>query len=893
MVRSAYTKQFGEVVQELASDSKQGLSQEEVQRRLELYGLNSLQEKKKKSSVVIFLSQFKSPFVLLLVIASGLSMYFGEYLDATAIAVVIVINAVVGFIMEYQAEQSMAALKKLTVIPAKVIRDGSLLEISSDQVVPGDLLYIEAGDMVQADGRLISLSQLEIDESSLTGESVPVAKQLDALAESAPLAERTNMVYRGTSITKGNGYFIVVATGMQSELGKIAMLVQSAEATDTPLEKKIEQFSKKLIWLTMILVVLIFIIGVLYGNPLVNMLETSIALAVAAIPEGLPIVTTLALAQGMLRMARLNVIVKKLSAVETLGGTTVICTDKTGTLTQNRIEVNLIRLNSSDTAIKPDAHKQTLQVLQGELNLQTQNYKMIQLASVLCNTAELSEYNGELKEVGDPLETGLLKFVRADKKNISAIRQQYPKVKEEPFSSETKIMATCHSIDKHCLTFAKGGSDELLQRCTYFLKDHEIIPLDDSLRNRCLTEADEMAASGLRVIATAYKESDNIPEELSNDLVFTGLIGMIDPPRNEVPDAIQECKTAGIKVIMVTGDHPSTAKSIGLKLGLLDSGHKEVMHGNTMGDYENLDAEKKKAWLRARIFARVSPKQKLDLVKLLQENHEVVGMTGDGVNDAPALKKADIGIAMGLRGTQVAQESADMVLKDDSFSSIVVAIKQGRVIFENIRKFIVFLLSCNLSELFLISLTSVLNVHYALFPLQILYINLVTDVLPALALGVTEGSDHVMKQSPRNSSEPIINKTQWKSLIVYSLVIAASGLGAVYFIHGTIHEMESWNKELCNNILFITLIFSQLFHVFNVTTDRSRAFFKTDVARNKYVWYAIVACVIITVGSFFIGPIARALRLDHLSTIDWVAVIGFSLLSATVNWLLKKTRVIV
>ncbi|MBA4055336.1 MAG: ATPase [Marivirga sp.] len=805
----------------------------------------------------------------------------------------LVINAIIGFIMEYQAERSMEALKKLTLIPAKVMRDGSLREIPSDQVVPGDLVYVEAGDMVQADGRLFSFSQLEIDESSLTGESIPVGKQLSPLPGNAPLAERTNMLYRGTSVTKGNGYAITTATGMQTELGKIATLVQSADAGSTPLEKKIEQFSKKLIWLAVILVGLLFIAGVLYGNPLVDMLETSIALAVAAIPEGLPIVTTLALAQGMLRMARQNVIVKKLAAVETLGGTTVICTDKTGTLTQNKIEVNHIRINSVEITFEPDVFKQTLRVNEGESLLQTRNFEIIQLVSALCNTAEVSINGSEIKEVGDPLETGLLKFVIAGKKNILSIRQQYPKIKEEPFDSATKIMATCHEHDKHYFIYAKGGTDELLEKCTLFLAGNEVTPLEKSTKDRVISEAIDMASSGLRVIATAYKESDVIPDVLNQDLVFTGLIGMIDPPRNEVLDAIKECKSAGIKVIMVTGDHPATAKSIGFKLGLLDSDNDQVMHGNTMGDYEHLDDEKRKAWLRTRIFARVNPKQKLDLVKLLQENNEVVGMTGDGVNDAPALKKADIGIAMGLRGTQVAQDVADMVLKDDSFTSIVVAIKQGRVIFENIRKFIVFLLSCNLSELFLISLTILLNVHYALFPLQILYINLVTDVLPALALGITEGSNRVMEQKPRNASEPIISNLQMKSLIVYSSVIAISCLGAVYFIHGTTHEMESWNKELCNNILFVTLIFSQLFHIFNVTTDRSRSIFRTDVARNKYVWYALVICILLTAVSFFIQPVANALRLDHLSTIDWLVIIGFSLLSAFVNWLLKKFKVIV
>jgi P-type Ca2+ transporter type 2C len=628
--KGVHACQRKEIIQELKSNSQQGLSSDEAAERLERYGLNALQEKKRVSPLLLFLAQFKSPFVLLLIIASGLSLYFGEYLDATAIGVVMAINAIIGFVMEYQAEQSMEALKKLTVIPAKVRRDGNLIEIPSEQVVPGDLLYIEAGDIVLADARLFLFSQLELDESSLTGESVPVSKQVDALPENTPLAERTNMLYKGTHVTKGNGHAIVSATGMQTELGKIASLVQSADAGTTPLEKKIEQFSKKLIVLTVILVALIFAVGLLYGNPFVAMLETSIALAVAAIPEGLPIVSTLALAQGMLRMAKHNVIVKKLAAVETLGGTTVICTDKTGTLTQNRIEVNHIRINSGELVFKPDALAQTLHIHKGESLLQTHNYEIIQLVSALCNTAEVSVDENELKEVGDPLETGLLKFVKAGNKDIFSIRQQYPKIKEEPFDSVTKIMATCHQHNRRYLTCAKGGADELLERCVYFLADREMVPLNELARNQYIAAATEMAALGLRVIATAYKESDTIPDELSQDLVFAGLIGMMDPPRNEVPAAIAECKSAGIKVIMVTGDHPATAKSIGLKLGLLDSDQDQVLHGNDMGDYEHLTEEKKKIWLRTKIFARVNPKQKLDLVKLLQENNEVVGMTGDG-----------------------------------------------------------------------------------------------------------------------------------------------------------------------------------------------------------------------------------------------------------------------
>lgn len=891
-MNNAHAISSEEVFQRLKCDPQKGLSLTEAENRLRQFGANVLEEKKATSPLTIFMEQFKSPFVLLLAVASGLSVYFGENLDAIAIGAVLTINAIIGFVMEYQAGQSMEALKKLTIASAKVLRDGNLQEISSYHLVPGDILYVEAGDLISSDARLFALSQLETNESSLTGESIPVRKQLEAVLEKSPLAERTNTLYKGTHITKGNGYAVVTATGMQTELGKIASMVQTADAADTPLEKKIGQFSQKLIWFTVVIVVLIFLTGIVNGDPILGMLQTSIALAVAAIPEGLPIVATLALAQGMLRMARQNVIVKKLAAVETLGGTTVICTDKTGTLTENQIEVNQISTTTEKLIFEPDGLIQAMNVQTGESFLGTGNFGMIQLISGLCNTAEISISDHKLKEIGDPLETGLLKFVRAGAKDIFAMRKNYPKVKEEPFNSETRIMATCHQDGKNYLTCAKGAVEEVLRRCTQTLEDRNVALMDKLAINLYLRRADEMAASGLRVIGLAYKKNNSLPELLTDDLIFAGLIGMIDPARREVPAAIRECRSAGVNVVMVTGDHPSTAKNIALKLGLIKSRKDVILHGNEMGEYENLDEQKKNTWLNTTIFARVNPKQKLDLVKLLQENNQVVAMTGDGINDAPALKKADIGIAMGLRGTQVAQDVADMVLKDDSFASIVVAIKQGRIIFENIRKFIIFLLSCNVSELLLIGFTSIFNIHYALFPLQILFINIITDVLPALALGVTEGSDDIMTQKPRNSKEPIIDNAHWKAVIIYSIVMSITSVGAVYTVHYGVSQIEVWNHELCNNILFITLIFSQLFHVFNITTD-NKPFFETDVAKNKYVWYAILTCTVITVGSFFIDPIAEALRLDHLSIVDWCVIIGYSMFSSLIIWIVKKMRLIV
>ncbi len=853
------------VLNVLQSDATNGLSSIETEKRLKEYGFNKIEEQKSRNVGFIFLSQFKSPIVWFLCFAAGLSFYFGEWLDGIAILIVILINAIIGFYMEYQAERSMNALKKLSAVPAKVLRDKKLEEINAEDIVPGDVVYIEAGDMVPADGRIFNASQLQIDESALTGESVPVEKQTGKLQADITLAERNNMVYKGTYSTKGNGYVVITETGMDTELGKIARMVQLADQAATPLEKKLEDFSKKLIWITVALVVVIFIAGLLNGQKILEMLETSIALAVAAIPEGLPIVATMALAQGMMKMARHNVIVKKLSAVETLGGTNVICTDKTGTLTQNKIEVNSI--------LTPAENTEALEI--------------INCIAVLCNTAELQNRNGAIKEIGDPLETGLLKFALKNNINIQEYRNRFPKTKEEPFSSETKIMATLHQTEKEYTVYAKGASEELLMRCTHILEKNGITELYKEKKEHWLQKAEKLADTGLRVIAGAYKPTTSADEDLSKNLVFAGLFGMIDPPREEVYAAIEECKSAGINVIMITGDHPATAKNIALKLGIVGDNNAKVVPGKEMKNYEQLSEEEKTNWLNTKIFARVSPKQKLDLVSVLQERKNIVGMTGDGVNDAPALKKADIGIAMGLRGTQVSQEVADMVLKDDSFSSIVIAIKQGRIIFDNIRKFVIFLLSCNLSELMVIATASIFNLHFQLFPLQILFINLITDVLPALALGVTGGSSNIMRQPPRNINEPIIDRKRWIAISFYSIIIGTTSVGAVLISHFTIHKTETWNPELCNNILFFTLIFSQLLHVFNMGSSGS-SFFRSEVFRNKYVWRAIVFSILILLSVYFIIPVREVLSLYEMSVYDWLVSIAASIVSLIIIQIGKR-----
>ncbi|HZH66334.1 MAG TPA: cation-translocating P-type ATPase [Flavisolibacter sp.] len=858
----------------LSSHTEQGLTIDDAKLRLEHFGLNTIDEAEAISPFKILVNQFKSPIVFLLLFAAGMSFWFKEWLDGIAILLVLVVNAAIGFYMEFKAHMSVKALKMLSSIPAKVLRSGRLNEINSEEIVPGDIVFAEAGDMIPADGLIVRSTQLLIDESALTGESVPVEKKNAVLPEETIIGDRTNMAFKATHVSKGNAHILVGVTGMKTELGKIANLVHSSKQAATPLEKKLEEFSKRLIYITIGIVVLIFIIGLINGAPILGMLQTSIALAVAAIPEGLPIVATMTLARGMLKMSRYHVIVKKLSAVETLGGTNVICTDKTGTLTQNKMEVVFIE-TPSGTWKK-----------EGHFLGSKEQLELISIGAVLCNTADIQASGQEIKEIGDPLEIALLKFSKDKGDDIDRVRKQFSKKDEEPFSSETKIMATLHEQDGRFFLFAKGAPEELLLKCTQVLEG-SIVDMDGAKRDQWKATAEKFSATGHRMIGMACRLTAHTPSSLTEELVFLGLVGMIDPPRAEVQAAITDCKTAGIKVVMITGDHPATAHFIGTQLGISTKDETPVI-GKDMKEFEKLTEDEKQQWINTSVFARVNPKHKLDLVKVFQEKGYVVGMTGDGVNDAPAIKKSDIGIAMGLRGTQVAQEVSDMVLKDDSFSSIVVAIKQGRIIFENIKKFVTFLLSCNLSELAVIAVAALMNFHFQMLPLQILFINLITDLLPALALGVTKGGAHIMKLPPRNSSEPIIDKSRWMLIFFYSIVIASVSTMGVLINHFYLHSGAVSDDAVCNNILFFTLIFSQLFHVFNMGGG---PFFNNEVVKNKYVWYAVLASVLILVGLIQISYVRQALNIVPMGVQEWVIILSASMLSVIIIQAAKTLKI--
>ncbi len=847
-----YTQTESKLLKDFSTSFEMGLSEKEAELRLSLYGKNRIVKKASKGVFEILINQFKSPIVGLLFTAAALSFYFSEWLDGSAILVVILINAIIGFYMEFQALKSMNALEKMISIRSKVKRDGKLIELESENIVPGDIVSIKTGDLIPADGRLLECNNLQIDEAALTGESIPVEKQVITLAQDTDLAERQNMLFSGTFSTKGNGLYLVTETGMKTELGKIANLVQHADQSVSPLEIKLEAFSKKLIAITLVLIVIIFTVGIFNGHSIYQMLETAIALAVATIPEGLPIVATMALAKGMINLANHNVLVKKLSSVETLGGTNIICTDKTGTLTQNKIKVS-------------------------EIISTTENKDILLKICALCNTAEIRNENNNLSEIGDPLEIGLLKYTSEHDYNFVQARKDFPKIAEIPFSSETKYMATVHKESNGIAVYVKGATEVLITTCKYISTPTGIIELTEDLKNEWLNKAEQLANKGLRVISGAYKTTADFHEEYTTDLIFFCLFGLIDPPRPEVFQAIKECKEAGIEVKMITGDHPKTALAIAKELNITT--HDHFVLGKTMNIS---DAHE---WNKSSVFARVSPKNKLDLIAELQRNKNIVGMTGDGVNDAPALKKADIGIAMGIRGTQVSQDAADMILKDDSFTSIVKAIKEGRIIFDNIRKFVIFLLSCNLSELFVIAVVSLLNLHYQLFPIQILFINLITDVFPALALGVTKGSKDIMKNKPRSIDEPIIDTKRWKAIFVYALVISSVSLVTIFLTHTLFHHQLHWNDSVCNNILFFTIISSQLLHVFNMGSDPS--FLKSEVTKNKFTWYSVLFTISLIGFLLSFTMVREALHVSSMTVFEWSICVGAGVVSLLIIQLCK------
>ena len=886
-LNQAWQHETSLIREELNTNLEKGLSQKEAKSRLDQYGRNALRQAEKKSAWVILADQFRSILVLLLAVAAAVSFIFGDNVEGIAIATVILINAMIGFFTELKAVRSMEALQELSQVDATVIREGQPHTISAEKVVPGDILKLSAGSIITADCRLFEVSKLQTDEAPLTGESVPVGKKTEPIEPDTPLAERVNMAYKGTSVTRGEGLGIVVFTGMDTELGHISSLVEQAEDEVTPLEKRLDQLGQKLVWATLGIAVIVGAAGFIAGKEIVLMIETAIALAVATVPEGLPIVATIALARGMRRMAKRNALLNHLSAVETLGATNVICTDKTGTLTENQMTVIEIKTAESTYHIEGEGMK-----LDGEFRSDDQPVdpleepalrKLLQ-SIVLCNNATIKKQsdNGDNPEpVGEPLEVALLVAGEKAELHRSELLDKHPELREEAFDPEVRKMATFNKWDGEILVSVKGAPEAILEISDQIETKDGPQDLENEAKETWHKKNDEMAKDGLRVIAVGYKRTNSEEDDPYENLVFLGLLGLLDPPREDVSDAIKACQRAGIKVVMVTGDQPDTAKKVGQAVGMTEVADPEIIRGRDLKSQSDQDSHE--ALIGAPIIARVSPEQKIDLITSYQDEGYIVAMTGDGVNDAPALKKAEIGIAMGQRGTQVAKEAADMVLQDDAFSTIVEAIRQGRAIFDNIRKFVLYLLSCNVSEIAVISIASVINTPLPIKPLQILYLNLVTDVFPALALGVGEGDPQIMERKPRDRKEPIMRKDHWLSVISYSMLITISVLTAF----GLSFIWLQKNTATAVTISFLTLAFAQLWHVFNMRSHKSHPT-KNEVVQNPYVWGALLLCILLLLAAVYISGLANILQVTNPGLDGWGLVLGMSLLPLVIGQILKQ-----
>lgn len=854
-------------VQALLHTAEQGLTKAEADKRLREGGANSLVAKRRKTIIERFIDQFKDFMIAVLLVAAIVAAFSGEIADAVIILLVVVLNAIFGVFQEVQAEAAIDALKEMSAPMAHVRRDGELLTIKSEDVVPGDIVLLEAGDVVPADLRLIAAQTLRVEEAALTGESVPVEKQTGVLdvkaGEKVSLGDQTNMAFMNSNITNGRGTGVVVATGMQTEVGRIAGMLNQADETKTPLQENLNSLGKTLTWLILFLSVLIFALGLLNQRETVlNMLLTAISLAVAAIPEGLPAIVTVTLALGTRRMAKRNAIVRKLPAVETLGSTDIIASDKTGTLTQNKMTVErLFTNNRLEVASESEAtlDDMTVQIM------------------TLANDTKIDK-DGKL--LGDPTETALVQFGLTHKMDVPTLLERLPRVNEVPFDSERKLMTTIHELaDGRYLVATKGAPDQLLQRATQYEVDGTVEPMDDKERDLILNTNTQLARQALRVLGMAYKIVTELPETVDTntveqEMIFTGLIGMIDPERPEVEEAVREAKEAGIRPMMITGDHRETAEAIAKRLGIIgDHDEKAIISGNELDEMS--DDEFAKRVGDYSVYARVAPEHKVRIVNAWQKRGKVVAMTGDGVNDAPALKAADIGIGMGITGTEVSKNASDMVLADDNFSTIVVAVEEGRKVFANIQKAIQYLLSANLGEVLTLFMMTILG-WQILAPVQILWINLVTDTFPAIALGIEPMERDIMKRKPRGRKSNFLSGGLSQSIIYQGLLEGAITL-IVYWIGITypMHASDSLAHADALTMAFATLGLIQLFHAFNVKSIYGTIFHKGIFANHSFNW-AILASTVLMAATILIPGFNQLFHVTPLDWHQWLTVLGGS-----------------
>ena len=859
-----------------------GLSSAEVEKRLQQYGPNQLVEGVRTTFLQMVISQLNNFIVILLIVAALISAVLGEWIDASAIIAIVILNTVMGVVQENRAEQALAALKKLAAPDAQVLRDGHRVTVSSTQLVPGDIVYLEAGYFVPADVRLVEAVNLRVEEAPLTGESVPVQKNAAMILDrEASLGDRKNAAFMGTTVAYGRGRGVVIGTGMRTQLGMIASLLQAVEDEQTPLQRRLDQLGKTLGWASLAVCGVVLIAGLIQGGNLLEMFMVSVSLAIAAVPEGLPAIVTISLALGMREMINRHALIRRLSSVETLGSATVICSDKTGTLTQNEMTVTRIWSDGQFIDVSGRGYKPDGQFFAGGEQVNLEKYPSILTTlwvGAINNDAHLDkiELDGEeptFRIIGDPTEGALIVAAAKCGALHQGLNFDYPRAQEIPFDSNRKRMLTIHTINdpkredispfvdqshrQHYAVAVKGAPDIVLDLCSHYQSiDDQPLVMTDQRKQQILAANDEMTRSALRVLGVAYRVVDVLPdevdcEELEQDLIFVGLIGMIDPARKEVQPALEKGRGAGIRTIMITGDYPNTARAIAEDIGLLQRDH-QVLTGH---DLNALDDTQLQAAVKVTdVFARVSPEHKMRIVDALRENGEVVAMTGDGVNDAPAIKRADIGVAMGITGTDVAKETADMVLTDDNYASIVSAVEQGRIIYSNIRKFVYYLISCNIAEIMIIFLATAFGsllypfavgkVLSPLTPIQLLLLNLVTDGAPALALGTEKGDPDIMEQKPRPSKEPIINRYMISGVIIQTIAITTVTL--VAFGLGLRH-----NVIYAETMAFITLSASELMRAYTARSERY-PILKIGIFNNKWMNYAVISSLALLMAVIYV-----------------------------------------
>lgn len=888
------------------TDRSEGLTNAEAAERLKLFGYNEVAEKERPAWWRRFLAQFQDFMVLVLMAATLISALLGEYADAVTILAIVVLNAVLGFIQENRAEQSMSALKKLTAPTARVIRHGGVQHVPARELVPGDILLLEPGDVVAADGRLAETTNLEAEESALTGESLPVRKLADRVYdEDVTVGDRKNMVYAGTVVTRGRGVAVVCGTGMNTEVGHIARLIQTATEDETPLQRRLDNLGRWLVWGCLGVCLIVVATGVARGEPLLLMCMTGISLAVAAIPEGLPAIVTVALALGVQRMIRRNAIVRKLPAVETLGCTTVICSDKTGTLTQNAMTVQRVYCGGKTYAVSGVGFE-----IKGEFFLDKQEFDakkdkcLLQCLAVgcLCNNSVLKQGGVGITGLwrkkgargwsveGDPTEGALV--VAAAKAGLwrADIEKRERRLAEIPFEAERRRMAVAYGGPEGAVLYVKGAPDTVLELCRYYFDGNVEQPLTPELTARIAAASEAMTNGALRVLAMAYRrlnpaEAGSVTEDAERELVFAGLAGMIDPPRPEVKEAIALCRQAGIATVMITGDHRNTAVAIGRELRMFRDGSSRALTGAEVDALS--ERELAAAAAETTVYARVSPAHKLRIVKALKNKGHIVAMTGDGVNDAPAVKEADIGVAMGLSGTDVTREASAMTLADDNFATIVAAVEEGRGIYDNIRKFIRYLLACNIGEVLTMFLAALAGLPLPLLPLQILWVNLVTDGLPAMALGVDPKASDTMYRPPRNPAESVFSRGLARKIVFRGIQI---GLTTVLVFAGV--YLAKGDLALARTMAFATLVFCQLFHVYDCRSE-ILTIFELGFFTNKYLLLATGCSALMQAAVIHLPPLGAVFGTVPLGLTEWAIVLvvsGWTALVGGLRHLLLRRR---